>query len=280
MMLRFEKFTGAGNDFVIINNPEFFPQSELIQKVCDRHFGVGADGVILIDNSDQADFRVRYFNSDGSGDALCVNGARCAALFAYLKKLCDKKCSFEFLTEVFQAEVIDEQNVELFIHYSPLIQLDKVVNFLDRELITHFVDIKSKHLIIYWDYFSSVYSSIINQNDFETFDIEYFGRLLRNHPAFLPDGVNVNFVKQIERDFIRVRTYERGVEAETLACGSGSIASSIIFYLTQKINPPVNVLSTSQKIFKINFKEKDNFFSEISIQGHAQKIFEGMIELT
>jgi diaminopimelate epimerase len=279
MLIKFEKFSGAGNDFVIVQNSNFNLEPSLIQKICDRHFGIGADGLLLIGESNKADFSLKYFNSDGTGDVLCVNGARCAVLFAFQKGLCDRECSFEFINQIFRAEIMDESNVRLFIDYSPIIQLNKDIEFLSKKLLTHLVDIKAKHLIIYWDSFCSVFSSIVKESDFEIFDINYFGRLLRNHPEFLPDGVNVNFIKQVEENTIRVRTYERGVEAETLACGSGSIASSIIFYLTQKINPPIKVITTSKKIFQIDFAERNGLFLGASIKGHAQKIFEGLIEL-
>jgi diaminopimelate epimerase len=279
MNLRFEKFTGAGNDFIIIEDQNFEPEPSLIKKLCDRHFGIGADGILLSEKSNIADFKVRYFNSDGTGDALCVNGARCAVMFANQKRLCDKECSFEFINKIFRAVIVDKTNVKLFLDYSPIIHLNKKIEFPDRQLVTHFVDVGSKHLIVFWDQFASVYSSILKENDFEVFDINYFGRSLRNHPEFLPDGVNVNFIKHIEDNSIRVRTYERGVEAETLACGSGSIASSIVFYLMNSIQPPIKVITTSQKNFEIDFQEMNNSFNSISLLGHAEKVFEGVIEL-
>ncbi|MEJ5305582.1 MAG: diaminopimelate epimerase [Ignavibacteria bacterium] len=279
MKIKFEKYTGAGNDFIVIHNSNFIPEPELIQKICDRHFGIGADGVLIIEGSDKADFQVSYFNSDGSGDALCVNGARCAVMFAFQKKLCGQKCSFEFIKKIFHANVLDDFNVQLFIDYSPLVELNKEINFLDERLRTHFVDIGSRHLIINWSDFENIYSSLLNEKDFETFDINYFGRLLRNHQEFYPEGVNINFIRQVENNEIRIRTYERGVEFETLACGSGSIASSIIAYITLKLNPPIKVITTSQKVFEIKFKELNGVINDISITGHAQKIFEGEIEL-
>lgn len=278
MKIIFEKFSGAGNDFIIIQKPEFVPEPTLIQKLCDRHFGIGADGVLLIDESKKADFRVRYFNSDGSGDALCVNGARCAVRFAFEKRLCPKKCTFEFIQKIFSAEIVDESNVKLFIDYSPLIYLNKEIDFINKKILVHFVDIGSKHLIIDWFDFKSKFSSILGENHFESFDINYFGRSLRNHPLFFPDGVNVNFVRHIDEKKIRIRTYERGVEAETLACGSGSIASSLVINFLKNIEPPIEVITTSQKIFEIYFEKENNSFSNISIKGHAERVFEGVIE--
>lgn len=279
MKIKFEKFSGAGNDFIIIQKPEFNPDTKIIQKLCDRHFGIGADGVLLIDESKNADFRVRYFNSDGSGDALCVNGARCAVMFAYEKRFCSKECNFEFIQKIFRAEVIDELNVKLFVDYSPVMYLNKEINFLDKKILVHFVDIGSRHLIIDWLEFNSKFSSLLSENQFEIFDVNYFGKLLRNHPEFLPNGVNVNFIKQLDEKKIRIRTYERGVETETLACGSGSIAASLVISSLKNINPPIEVITTSQKIFEIYFERGIDSFSNISIIGHAEKIFEGVIEL-
>lgn len=279
MKIKFEKFSGAGNDFVIILKPEFNPEPEIIKRLCDRHFGIGADGVLLIDASNSSDFSLRYFNSDGSGDALCVNGARCAVMFAFHNGLCKKECSFEFVKKIFRAVIEDQLNVKLFIDYSPLIQLNNEIDFLGKKLLVHFVDISSKHLVIDWYDFTSKFSTMVSKDQFETFDLNYFGRLLRNHSEFLPDGVNVNFIKQIKENRIRIRTYERGVEAETLACGSGSIASSIVIYLKKNIKTPINIITTSNKIFEIDFEEKEGLFSNISIKGHSQKIFEGVIEI-
>ncbi len=279
MKLNFTKMNGAGNDFIVIYNQNFYPDPIVIQKLCDRHFGIGADGILWIQKSKISDFGVRYFNSDGSGDSLCVNGARCSVLFGYLNNLCNKKCRFEFIGKVFEAEIINPDEIKIKLDYTPKIEPSKEIKFLGKKLNLSFVDIGSRHLIIEWFDFENMFKKEINESNFEEFDINYYGRALRNHPDFMPNGVNVNFIKKIDDNFYKIRTYERGVESETLACGSGCISSAIQIYLKWNILPPIKFLTKSQKILEVNFDVVSNFVRNISLIGPAAKNFEGMIEI-
>lgn len=279
MKIKFTKMSGAGNDFIVINDDKFQPKPEIIRKLCDRHFGVGGDGVLLIQksNSELSNFSVKYFNSDGSGDALCINGARCAILFSYLENIATRNCRFEFIGKLFEAEVIDEETVKIFLDYQPIYNLNKEIKWRSKNLKVTFFDIGSKHIIVDWDIFYSIYKNDLENFKFDNFDVNEFGKELRYHREFEPDGVNVNFVKW-DDGLLNIRTYERGVENETLACGSGSICSAIYISITKNVKPPIVIKTRSQKFLYVSFEIKNEKFDNIQIIGPAEKIFEGVIE--
>jgi diaminopimelate epimerase len=279
MKLNFTKMTGAGNDFIVIENPDFIPEPKLIQFLCDRHFGVGADGILLIQKSEKANFGFRYFNSDGSGDSLCVNGARCAVWYGYLNNLCSNSCEFEFIQKIFRAEILSDELIKLFLDYEPKVKENLIIKFYGREIRVDYVDIGSRHIVIDWENFRNVYSNFLNDQSFDEFDVNNFGCELRNNSEFQPEGVNVNFIQKISDSKFKIRTYERGVEAETLACGSGSISSAIILFLKTKISPPIKLITRSSKILEVDFKLGEGKIEGISLIGPAEKVFDGTIEL-
>ncbi len=279
MKINFTKYNGAGNDFILIDSENFPASPALIQKLCDRHFGIGADGLLWIKKSDIADFSVRYFNSDGTGDTLCINGARCAVMYAYINKYCFKRCRFEFIGRIFSAQILDEKNVKLFLDYSPSIELSKRIVFLSKELEYSYVDLGSKHIVIDWEFFSKIFVAELNNKGFNEFDIEYFGKGLRYHDAFYPDGVNVNFIQINSLNQIVIRTFERGVEAETLACGSGSIASVISASLKSNLKLPASVKTKSGRFLEVYFEIIEKRVTNIFIIGPAEYVFKGELDL-
>ncbi|MCX8057189.1 MAG: diaminopimelate epimerase [Ignavibacteria bacterium] len=280
MKIKFTKMCGAGNDFIVIDDKSFQPNEELIKRLCNRNFGIGADGILLISESNIADFSVRYFNSDGTGDALCINGARSAVLYCFLKNLCEKDCRFEFIGKVFNANVMDMNKVKVFFECTPIYEINKVINFHDTNIEVSFFDIGSKHIVIDWESFQmNLKLDEFSSLDFENFDVNSIGRELRYHHAFFPSGVNVNFIKKLNENLFAIRTYERGVESETLACGSGSICSALFLYLAKKIQPPTQLLTRSEKILEVDFHFNDQDTLNVEIIGHAEKIFEGIIDI-
>ncbi len=279
MKLSFTKMHGAGNDFIIIDDVNFKPEPEIIKKLCDRHFGIGADGILWINKSDRADFSVRYFNSDGTGDMLCINGARCSVLFGHLKNLCNNKCSFEFIGKIFNAEILGQNLVRIFLDYSPEFELNKKIEYKSKTLRVDYFDIGARHIVINWPQFISNYKDIVVEQDFMSFDMVQFGKELRYHTEFLPLGVNVNFINKIEDNLYSIRTYERGVEAETLACGSGSICSAIFVHLKHKISPPIKLKTKSGRILEVSFDADGDNVKNIHLTGPAEKVFDGLIEL-
>ena len=213
MQIEFGKYEGAGNDFVIIDNRErvFEPRPALVAALCDRRFGIGADGLMLLEEECGADFRMRYFNSDGPEATMCGNGGRCMALFARHAGVVGERMAFAAVDGLHRAEVLacgdDAGRIAL--------GMTEPHGFAEAEE-GYFVDTGSPHYVRFVE-------------DVERVDVRGEGRRVRNLPAFAgTGGVNVNFVEVAGEGTLKVRTYERGVEDETLACGTGSVAAAVV----------------------------------------------------
>ena len=266
-MIDFFKMSGSGNDFILIDNinqslaVEDLPA--FVRTVCERKVSVGADGLILIERSEAFDFRWRFFNADGSEVDMCGNGGRCAARFAYLKGIAGKKMSFETGAGIIDAEIkgdivklklTDPHNL----HVNQSIPVDGQLLEISRintgvPHVVHFV------------------------NDLDLFDVFHVGRTLRYHEQFQPEGTNANFIEVVDKDSIRVRTYERGVEDETLACGTGAVASALISSWKGLIESPVNVRVKSGEMLKIYFRKTEHGFEDIYLEGKTKVVYEGRI---
>ena len=270
-MIKFTKATASGNDFVMIDNRDYSIKeySDFVPIACNRKFGIGADGVIFIENDTKTDFLMRYFNADGSEGSLCGNGARCSAKF--MSRILNKKfVKFKAVGKLYSADIL-EKNVKL---YLPDLQKDiKKYNFdlKDCSIKADFINTGSPHVVIFEE-------NISNQKNIEKIDVYHLGRELRYHQNLAPDGANINFVKKINNNSIKIRTYERGVEDETLACGTGSIASAIIFSNTFSIKPPISVFTQGGEEFKVDFKYSDDEISQLSLEGSAIMVFEARCE--
>lgn len=262
MKIDFYKFHGTGNDFVILDNRDKV-YSVLNEKdialICNRRFGVGADGLIMLEKLDTDVFFMRFYNCDGRETSMCGNGGRCIAAFADFLKL-TRNNSFNFsavdgphLTEV---NVVSENLWLVKLKMQDVSSIEK----MDEGV---FLNTGSPHLVRFTD-------------DVERLDIFQQGAFYRHHAAFAPDGTNVNFVKIIDAETIRLRTYERGVEAETLSCGTGSVAAAIAAFASQSIAiTNVNVI-TSGGSLKVRFNmAADDQYNEIWLIGPAQMVFKG-----
>ena len=207
MTIPFSKYQGTGNDFVIIDNrTEYFPKDDttLIAKLCDRKFGIGADGLMLLENHPSADFRMVYYNADGNESSMCGNGGRCLVAFAKALSIIDNKATFEAIDGLHEASIVDE-----------IVQLKmQDVTAIKKEPTYTFLDTGSPHHIAMVD-------------DVEKVDVKAEGALLRYGSLYGKVGSNINFVQQIDNAHFAVRTYERGVEDETLSCGTGVTAVAI-----------------------------------------------------
>jgi len=259
--------SGSGNDFIIIDNRRNIIDEKglpnFIAKVCRRKMAVGADGFILIENSDKADFKWRFFNSDGSVAEMCGNGARCVARFAYLNDIAGPKMSFETLAGIVEAQVIDDRV--------------KVKMTDPTELKTgDTIDLKNGPLC-----FSSINTGVphvvVVKKQIDNVDIVGTGREIRFHERFSPAGTNVNFVSHISDNTIAIRTYERGVEGETLACGTGSAAGAIVMAHKMKIGSPINVLTKSGGYLNIFYKEREGNYYDIYLEGDARIIYKAQL---
>ncbi|WP_417909831.1 diaminopimelate epimerase [Candidatus Electronema sp. PJ] len=271
----FVKMSGTGNDFILIDHrqPLIVPEamSAFAAAVCRRKFSVGADGLILIENSEQADFRWRFFNADGSVAEMCGNGARCAARFAFMQGIAPAKMCFETLAGLIEAEVSD-QEVAVKMTEPHDLRLQQTIMINNVPFTLHSLNTGVPHAVFFVD-------------NIEETDVRGLGRAIRYHEAFQPAGTNVNFVQK-RGDAFKVRTYERGVEDETLACGTGSAASAIIAALLgQQAALPVEIITSGNDRLTIFFSLPEHKTSgsadivyNVFLKGPAHAVYQG--ELT
>lgn len=267
-MLRFTKMNGAGNDFVMIDNRvgdlQLAPAQ--IVKICDRHRGVGADGVLVLERpQDGADFRMRYYNADGGEAEMCGNGARCFARYASRVAGPVEKLSFETPAGVIGAALQGEL-VRLQMSEPKDLRVNIKIALGDRVIDAHFVNSGVPHVVVIVD-------------DLESVDVNGRGSAIRHHQLFAPQGANANFLKRRGEQQIAIRTYERGVENETLACGTGVVASALIFATLERVDGPIGVLVRGGNELKVGFEKTGEQFKNVTLTGPADFVFEGTIEI-
>ena len=255
MEFTFYKYQGTGNDFVIIDNREaFFPKEnrELVAKICDRRFGVGADGLLLLESHLSADFKMVYYNSDGNLSSMCGNGGRCISHFAKFLGIISEKATFEAVDGMHEATITndwvslkmnDVENIAVF---------DKYI-FLNTGS-PHHVEMVSK---------------------LQDFDVFSNGKNIRNE-IYGKDGANVNFVEQENDAIFSVRTYERGVEDETLSCGTGVTAVAIAMFDTGKTSENIVTLKTPGGELQVRFEKVDSEYRNVYLEGPAKQVFKGV----
>lgn len=258
MQLHFHKYQGTGNDFIIIDDrTKSFPANrELIAKLCDRRFGIGADGLMLLQDHPDYDFRMVYFNSDGKSSSMCGNGGRCLVQFAYALGILGERAVFEAVDGMHEAFA---QNGLIYLKMND-------VHHVQREADFAFLNTGSPHYVTFVD------------NVKET-DVVGLGRSIRNNGYFGPKGgTNVNFVEVIDKQTLFVRTYERGVEDETYSCGTGVTACALAASY-RHMQSPIKIHTLGGEL-QISFHRKeDNKFSDVYLIGPATKVFEGVIEV-
>lgn len=259
MLIKFEKYQGAGNDFIIIDN-RFYNlnlKPEQIQFLCDRRFGIGADGLMTINLHPVFDFEMKYFNSDGNESTMCGNGGRCIAMYAYSKKIAREIQTFIAVDGLHYAQISDNNNVFL-----SMIDVENFIFYDDG----YFLNTGSPHFVQFCNNLSDI-------------DVFAEGQKLANDKRFAPERTNVNFVEPIDFNNIKIATYERGVENETLACGTGSVAAAIAYFLSGKTHTnEINVRAKGGKL-KVKFRHENGKFTNVLLIGPAQKVFSGEIEL-
>ena len=266
----FMKLSGAGNDFVIINNLSQVVDStdsefmNFVTKVCQRRMSVGADGVLLVEPNEDVDFRMRYFNADGGEVETCGNGARCISKFAYLNGIVSKQMRFLTNAGIYEAEIVGD-NVKVGMSDPTDIRINVPLRLEDDVHDVGFVNSGVPHVVFFVD-------------DLETTEVFDLGQQTRYHDDFKPAGTNANFINIYSQELIEIRTYERGVENETLACGTGSIASAIVSASLGKVKSPVSVKTASGVILKIHFDLENEVAKNVYLEGDARVIFAG--ELT
>lgn len=254
--MEFYKYQGTGNDFVMIDNRDlqFNKDKKIIEKLCDRRFGIGADGLILLENDEKYDFKMVYYNSDGGESTMCGNGGRCLVAFAFFLDIFENKCTFIAIDGEHEAE-IRNGIVKL-----KMIDVESISNDGDDSVL----NTGSPHYVKYVE-------------DIANFNVFAEGNSIRNSDNYVEKGINVNFVENISNDEIFVRTYERGVEDETFSCGTGVTASALTFL--QKSNLTSIKVKTLGGDLKVYAEKNGNSFQEIWLEGPAKQVFRGKVDL-
>jgi len=265
--LIFTKMVASGNDFIVLKSfsSKVLKLKVLARRMCDRKFGIGADGLLLLEKSRVADVKMRIFNADGSEAEMCGNGARCVALYKVTMSPCHHVTRVTLQTK---AGIIESQvhkdSVKIKLTDPRNIRLDIPIKVRGRLLHVNFVNTGVPHAVIF-------------VNGLQNIDVAVLGREIRYHKEFAPAGTNVNFVEAMDKDSIAIRTYERGVEAETLACGTGSSAAALIFALkSNAMSKKVNVLTQSKKTLSVYFQRKGRNFRNVWLEGKARIVYKGV----
>lgn len=260
----FFKMVASGNDFVVVDNRRRVVKNALqfAKRVCARHTGIGADGVLLFENSRKGDFKMRIINADGSEAEACGNGFRCIARYAKEKLKFPDSFHFESLSGSVQAWV-NAHKVRVQLPNPKALEMRASMEVSGNRLHYSFINTGVPHVVVFVQGLSNM-------------DVEHLGPLVRYNRQFQPRGTNVNFVEVENKHEIRVSTYERGVEKETLACGTGSTASAIISTLAGYVSPPVKVVTSGGEILVIDFKRKGRKITHVTLEGEARFVYEGM----
>jgi diaminopimelate epimerase len=273
MLLPFYKMNGAGNDFIVIDNRDLSIDldTETIEALCDRNRGIGADGMLMVEPAEHgADFKFRYYNADGGEAEMCGNGARCFGRFtAHLMEELPDQVTFETIAGTLSAEMVGE-NVRIAMSEPKDLKLETGAKVAGLDAALHFVNTGVPHVVAF----------VPGGDFFEELDVYAYGKAIREHQAFAPAGTNANFAKVIGPSHIEIRTYERGVEDETLACGTGMVASALIHHLLTGEPSPIQVVVAGGDTLEVGFvKAGDQGFHNVTLTGPADFVFEGQIEI-
>ncbi|MEM1059791.1 MAG: diaminopimelate epimerase [Verrucomicrobiota bacterium] len=268
MNLPFTKMSGAGNDFIVVDNRDLgLPLNpDQVARLCDRHFGIGADGLLAVEPpANGADFRMRYYNADGGEADMCGNGARCFARFVRGLNGEREAVSFETPAGLIRARYHgDEVEVNLTEPFD--LRLGMEIDLAGGPATVHHINTGVPHVVQF-------------VHDLPAFPVVERGRELRRHEAFAPSGANANFIQCLEGGVYGIRTYERGVEDETLACGTGVSAGAIIAHLVEDAALPVRVQVRGGDLLAVNFSRDGDRIHDVSLRGPADISFTGEINL-
>lgn len=261
MEIKFDKYQGAGNDFILIDNREgqySNLETEQFKYLCNRYTGIGADGIILVEETPDADFEMRYFNADGRQSTLCGNGGRCTVAFAKRNQIIGRETCFKAIDGLHRASLISTDEVRL--------QMQNV-NLISRYGEARVTDTGSPHYVQLVEDTSSV-------------NVKEEGAAIRYSDAFIPDGINVNFLEKQSDSRFLIRTYERGVEDETLACGTGAVASALVMHHLGQTQGLTKIeLEAIGGTLIVEFEISQQGYHKIYLQGPATFVFSGIINL-
>ena len=264
--LNFAKMSGAGNDFVIFDNRHHqIPQErhEFVRRVCLRRLGVGADGVLFVEPSDRADFRMAYYNADGGEVEMCGNGGRCISRYAYINGIAGAEMSFETIAGLHHAKIVGD-NVKLGMIDPQDARLQFEIPMNGERITGNFINTGVPHVVVF-------------VSDVEMIDVVHLGSHIRYHSRFAPAGTNANFAQIIDQHTLKIRTYERGVEDETLACGTGTVASAVTGALLGWLASPVEAHTRSRLDLTVYFQLDGQRIYDVYLEGDARLVFEGTL---
>jgi diaminopimelate epimerase len=262
--MQFYKMSGSGNDFVVFDNRDYHLPADittLVQRLCHRRNGVGADGVLLLEKSGRLDFRMRYLNADGGEAAFCGNGGRCIAWFAHAIGAAGPRMSFAAGDGPHTAEVAG-QRVRLSMREPRDVRLNFLLDLEGRGYAASFADTGVPHVVV-------------PVAELDSFDVAGAGRRIREHRMFEPDGTNANFIEVVDRHRLRIRTYERGVEDETLACGTGATAAAVTAALRGLADSPVECATRGGEVLTVHFRRDGDEVRDVELEGDVRLLFTG-----
>ena len=264
MKIPFSKYHGAGNDFVMIDNTSaIFSANKLpVKSICHRRFGIGADGLILLESSKEFDFKMLYFNSDGNPGTMCGNGGRSTVAFAHRLKLIGATTTF-LASDGPHTASIDQDRGKIKLISLGMSPVSEIIQTDDGGF---FLNTGSPHLVVFSD-------------NIDDLDVYKEGKRLRYDKRFAPGGCNVNFVEIINQNHLYVRTYERGVEDETYACGTGITASALSFANKNHLDEGTLSMKAKGGDLKVSWKKINSIYNNIVLSGPAEWVFDGIIEI-
>ena len=274
--LSFSKMAGGGNDFVVIDNrtAKIADAGDLTRRICTRALSVGADGLILVEHSARATFRMRYYNSDGGLSAFCGNGTRCAARFAFLNVIAGRKMTIETDAGIVGAEIGEGGLVTLSLPSPHSFRARRPLAIGEQTVHGSSIVVGVPHYVA----FIREDPSAALRTSLWSHDVTPLGSAIRRHPDLVPDGgANANFVVVRDEHAIEVRTYERGVENETMACGSGVVASAVTAAMFGRVQSPVSVLTRSGITLEVSFVLRDGYADQVRLKGDARLIYRATI---
>ena len=267
--LHFTKMVASGNDFVVIDNRNHklsdygHSLSDIAKKLCGRRLSVGADGLLLIEDSKKADLKMRIFNPDGSEVDMCGNGSRSVALYAVESGIAPKDMRIETGAGIIDAEVIG-LNVKVRLTDPKDLSLNKRLKIGKKVHKVHFINTGVPHVVSFL-------------KDIDKLNVGSIGSKIRYHKSFKPEGTNADFVKVLNPKEIKIRTYERGVERETYACGTGAAASAIASGLVYGFKPHIDVTTKSGEVLRVYFDIKGRRINNVYLEGEAKVVYKGRI---
>jgi len=266
--IEFWKMNGSGNDFILIDNRNGQIKDEkmglLVERACRRRESVGADGVIFVTESDQYDFGWRFFNADGGEVEMCGNGGRCVSRFAFLKGIAGPKMTFETLAGPISAEVTGSI-VKILMPKPSGLSMDLNLERRQGWVSVDFINTGVPHVVAHVE---NLFDHPVKEQ----------GRIIRYHSRFSPEGTNANFMRVVGPDALEIRTYERGVEDETLACGTGAIACALVASIRGSVNAsPVKVKTRSGEELSIHFKRKGDSFEQVELEGNTAIVYQAQL---